>query len=75
MVRLEQRDGVWYTIHIHSFGGRGWRRRKGAQAMDLWEKTISSQTLFEGKIVTLKVDHAQLPNGALAGRGGDPAAV
>ena len=36
--------------------------------MDLWEKTISSQTLFEGKIVTLKVDQAQLPNGALAGR-------
>lgn len=36
--------------------------------MDLWEKTISSQTLFEGKIVTLKVDQAQLPNGALSGR-------
>ena len=36
--------------------------------MDLWEKTISSQTLFEGKIVTLKVDQAQLPNGAAAGR-------
>ena len=36
--------------------------------MDLWEKTISSQTLFEGKIVTLKEDQAQLPNGAAAGR-------
>ena len=55
-------------MDIHSFGGRGRGHRKGAQAMDLWEKTMSSQTLFEGKIVTLKVDQAQLPNGALAGR-------
>ncbi len=36
--------------------------------MQLLEKTVESQTLFQGKIVTLKVDKAQLPNGAVAGR-------
>ena len=36
--------------------------------MDLREETVSSQTLFQGKIVTLRVDQAKLPNGALAGR-------
>ena len=30
--------------------------------MELWEKTVESQTLFEGKIVTLKLDKAQLVN-------------
>lgn len=36
--------------------------------MELMEQTLSSQTVFEGKIVTLKVDKALLPNGAEAGR-------
>ena len=36
--------------------------------MDLREETVSSQTLFQGKIVTLRVDQARLPNGAPAGR-------
>ena len=36
--------------------------------MDLWEKTVDSQTLFEGKIVTVKLDQAQLVNGAVVRR-------
>ena len=36
--------------------------------MELFEKTVDSQTLFRGKIVTLRVDKAQLPDGAIAGR-------
>lgn len=32
------------------------------------EKTISSQTIYEGKIVTLKVDQVELPNGKTASR-------
>ena len=36
--------------------------------MDLREETVASQTLFQGRIVTLKVDKARLPNGAEAGR-------
>ena len=36
--------------------------------MELMEKTLSSQTVYQGKIVTLKVDRALLPNGAEAGR-------
>lgn len=36
--------------------------------MELWEKTVASETLFEGRIVTLKLDKAELPNGRLAGR-------
>ena len=36
--------------------------------MELREETLSSQTLFEGKIVTLKKDEIRLPNGAEAGR-------
>ena len=36
--------------------------------MELWEKTLSSQTVFEGKIVTVKVDKALLLNGAEASR-------
>ena len=31
--------------------------------MDLFEKTISSKTVFEGKIFTVKEDLSQLPNG------------
>lgn len=34
--------------------------------MELTEKTLSSQTIFTGKIVTLRVDEAELPGG---GRG------
>lgn len=36
--------------------------------MELMEKTLSSQTVFEGKIITVKVDKALLPNGAEASR-------
>ena len=36
--------------------------------MELWEKTVESETLFEGKIVTLKLDKAQLVNGRIARR-------
>ena len=36
--------------------------------MDLTEKTLSSKTVFQGKIVTLLVDQAQLPNGRQAER-------
>lgn len=36
--------------------------------MELTEKTMSSQTVFEGKIITVKLDKALLPNGAEAGR-------
>lgn len=36
--------------------------------MELVEKTLSSQTVFDGKIITVKVDKAMLPNGAEASR-------
>ena len=36
--------------------------------MELWEKTVSSQTIYEGKIITVKLDQAQLVNGATASR-------
>ena len=36
--------------------------------MELWEKTVESQTLFTGHIITVKLDKAELPNGQLAGR-------
>lgn len=36
--------------------------------MELVEKTLSSQTVFKGKIITVKVDEALLPNGAQASR-------
>ena len=36
--------------------------------MELWEKTVDSRTLFEGKIVTVKLDQAQLVNGAVVSR-------
>ncbi|MCM3465851.1 NUDIX hydrolase, partial [Bacillus licheniformis] len=34
----------------------------------LYEKTISSQTIYEGKVITLKVDEVLLPNGHTAKR-------
>ena len=36
--------------------------------MNLIEKKISSQTLFEGKIIKVTLDQAELPNGKLAAR-------
>ena len=36
--------------------------------MDLSEKMVSSQTIFEGKIIKVTLDQAQLPNGDLAAR-------
>ncbi|WCN36865.1 NUDIX domain-containing protein [Aneurinibacillus uraniidurans] len=32
------------------------------------EKTVSSQTIYEGKVITLKVDEVELPNGKTASR-------
>ena len=36
--------------------------------MELMEQTLSSRTVFEGKIITVKLDKALLPNGAQASR-------
>lgn len=36
--------------------------------MNLVEKKVSSQTLFEGKIIKVTLDQAELPNGKLAAR-------
>ena len=36
--------------------------------MELYEKTLTSKTLFEGKVVNLKVDTAELPDGREAYR-------
>ena len=36
--------------------------------MDLTEKTLESKTIFEGKILTVQLDKAQLPDGSTAGR-------
>ena len=36
--------------------------------MELMEQTLSSETVFKGKIITVKVDKALLPNGAEASR-------
>lgn len=35
--------------------------------MDLREQMVSSQTIFEGKIVKVTLDQARLPGGRLAG--------
>ena len=37
--------------------------------MDLMERRIDGETLYEGKIVKLVVDHARLPDGTVAIRG------
>ena len=36
--------------------------------MELTERTVSSRTIFEGKIVKVTLDQAELPNGSLAAR-------
>lgn len=36
--------------------------------MDLREEMVSSQTIFEGKIIKVTLDQARLPDGALASR-------
>lgn len=36
--------------------------------MDLTERTVESKTVFEGKIIRVLMDQAQLPNGKTAGR-------
>lgn len=36
--------------------------------MELWEKTLTSETLFSGKIVKLRLDQAELPNGRKTAR-------
>ena len=34
--------------------------------MELMEKTVESRVLFEGKIITVRLDKAELPNGGVA---------
>ena len=36
--------------------------------MELTEKTVESRVLFSGKIITVRLDQAELPNGRLAAR-------
>ena len=36
--------------------------------MDLREQMVSSETIFEGKIIKVALDQARLPDGALAAR-------
>ena len=36
--------------------------------MQLWEKTVESQVIFRGKIITVRLDQAELVNGKLASR-------
>ena len=36
--------------------------------MDMTEKTLESTTIFEGKIMTILLDKAELPNGVTAAR-------
>ena len=36
--------------------------------MDLTEKTVNSQTIFEGRIIKVTLDQARLPDGKLASR-------
>ena len=36
--------------------------------MDLKETMVSSQTIFEGKIIKVTLDQARLPDGTLASR-------
>ena len=36
--------------------------------MDLIERKVHSETIFDGKIIKVKLDQAELPNGDLAGR-------
>ena len=36
--------------------------------MNMTEKTVESKTIFEGKIMTILLDKAELPNGVITGR-------
>ena len=54
-------------------GGRGApppekRPGKGILGMDLTERTVESRTVYQGRIVTLLVDQAELPDGKRAQR-------
>ena len=40
----------------------------GGVKMELTERMVSSQTIFEGKIIKVTLDQAQLPDGKLAAR-------
>ena len=42
--------------------------KKGICRMELMEKTVESRVLFEGKIITVRLDKAELPNGRVASR-------
>ena len=41
---------------------------KEERVMDLTERMVSSETIFEGKIIKVTLDQARLPNGSLAAR-------
>ena len=41
---------------------------KEERVMDLTERMVSSETIFEGKIIKVTLDQAQLPDGTLASR-------
>ena len=36
--------------------------------MELFEKTVESEIKFQGRIVTVRLDKAELPNGRIASR-------
>ena len=42
--------------------------KKGICRMELMEKTVESRVLFEGKIITVRLDKAELPNGRVSWR-------
>jgi ADP-ribose pyrophosphatase len=52
---------------INLITGRDTRKEVG-MLEDLTEKTIKTNTIFEGKIIKLQVDEVELPNGKTATR-------
>ena len=36
--------------------------------MELWEKTLESRQIFEGRVLKVRLDQVELPNGATSGR-------
>ena len=36
--------------------------------MELFEKTLSSERVYQGKIINLRVDRVELPNGSVSTR-------
>lgn len=58
--RVAAAGKMWYNAFDHTY-------MEGCR-MELWEKTVESQVLFEGRIVTVRLDQAELPNGKPASR-------